>query len=132
MSIPGTYTKVRAIGDIDAVWEESTTHILQYEDGRIVPAMVAIIDENDFPMLRQGYACAQCLTKVSIAYPENCPVCNFPIRDHQTEYIERMYQGNVKTGPSTTLEDEKLRMQEMRQREAQRLGIWTPPRRYHT
>lgn len=127
MSVPGTYTKVRAIGDIEAIWEEDTQHVLLRPDGRTMTAMIAIIPEEDFPMLKQGYACAQCLTKVSISYPENCPTCNFPMREYQTEYIAKMYQGNRKTGPSTSLEDEKLIMQEMREREARELGIWTPP-----
>lgn len=128
MSVPGTYSKARPTGRrIDVIWEPSTTHVIVHPDGRETDAMIAIIPEEDFPGLRQGYICAQCIEELDMAFPEHCPVCNFPMRDHQTEYIAKVYQGNVKTGPSTTLEDEKLRMQEMRAREAHALGIWTPP-----
>jgi hypothetical protein len=129
MSIPATYTKARAIGDIDVIWEEDVENVLVHADGRVTRAMLGIIPDDQFPLLKQGYGCAQCFTRLDVPFPERCPTCNFPMRERQTAYIAKSFVGNVKTGPSTTLEDEKLIMQEMREREARRLGIWTPPGR---
>lgn len=126
MSIPGTYARARAIGDLDVIWEEDTENVLVHSDGRITRAMLGIVPDDQFPLLTQGYACAQCFTRLDVAYPEHCPTCAFPMRERQSAYIAKAYVGNVKTGPSTTLEEEQLIMQEMRAREAARLGIWTP------
>ena len=76
--------------------------------------------------MQAGYICAVCITELDMAFPEHCPVCNFQMREKQTEHIATAYTGNVKTGPSTSLEDEKLIMQEMREREAREKGLWTP------
>ena len=132
MSIPGTYSKARPIGDLEVIWEEDTENVVVHDNGQTTRLMIGIIPLDKFPMLKQGYACAQCFTILNMAFPENCPTCNFPMKERQSEYLARNYVGNMRTGPTRTLEDEKLIMQEMRQREAQRLGIWTPPRRYHT
>lgn len=130
MSVPGTYTKARVIGDIDAIWEEDPEHVLVHADGRITRAMIGIIPDDQFPKIKQGYACAQCLVIFDRSFPENCPACNFPVRERQTAYLDKAYVGNMKTGPTTTLEEEQLIMQEMREREARRSGIWTPPGRF--
>lgn len=133
MSVPGTYKRARPTGrriEIEVVEDHEHTMILY--DGREVSPTVKIVPEEELARMRAGYVCAQCIEELDMAFPEHCPVCNFPMREHQAEFLGRMYVGNRQVGPSSTLADERLRMQEMRQREAQRLGIWTPPRRYHT
>jgi hypothetical protein len=126
VSTPGTYARARAIGDLDVIWEEDVENVLVHADGRVTRAMLGIVPDDQFPLLQQGYACAACFTRLDVAFPEVCPTCNFPMRERQTAFIAKSFVGNVKTGPSTTLEDEQLIMQEMRAREAQKLGLWTP------
>ena len=128
MSVPGTYAKARPTGrriEIEII--EDTEHTMILYDGREVSPVIKVVPEEEFPAMRAGYICAQCIEELDRAFPENCPVCNFPMRDHQAEYLGRMYVGNRQIGPSTTLADEALTMQEMRERQARELGIWTPP-----
>ena len=108
---------------IDVIWSRRTSRTSSSTlTGGSRERSCSIVPEEDFPMLRQGYVCAQCIEELDVAFPEHCPVCNFPMRERQTEYIAKAYVGNVKTGPSTTLEEEQLIMQEMREREARDWG----------
>lgn len=128
MKVAGTYTRARPTGRrIPIELVESTEHTMILYDGREVSPMIKVIPEEELPAMRAGYICAQCIEELDMAFPEHCPVCNFPMRELQAEYLGRMYVGNKQVGPSTTLADEALHMQELRQRQARELGIWTPP-----
>ena len=130
MSVPGTYTKARVIGDLDVIWEEDTENVLVHSDGRVTRAMLGIVPEDQFPLLKQGYGCAACFVRLDVPFPEALPDLQLPdagTADPRTSL--KNYIGNIKTGPSTTLEDEKLIMQEMREREARETGDLDAPRR---
>lgn len=80
--------------------------------------------------MRAGYICCKCFEALDAPFPDNCPVCKFPMRDRQTEALSRDYLGEIRMGPSTTLDEEREIMNEMREMEREqtlrRLGITIP------
>ena len=99
MSVPGTYAKARPIGDIDVIWEEDIENVLVHSDGRVTRAMLGIIPDDQFPLLKQGYGCAACFMRLDVAFPENCPTCNFPMRERQTAYMAEELRREREDGP---------------------------------
>jgi len=79
-------------------------------------AALIALEEFDMGRLKAGYVCVNCLEDLDTAYPDACPVCRYPMATKQAERVAKEFVGDVKIGPSTTLEDERLIMQEMRER----------------
>lgn len=67
-----------------------------------------ILDEDGVERVRLGYVCIMCLEPHEQNHPEHCAIsgCRFPIRAIQDEVFERLYLGEVRVGPSTTLAEE--------------------------
>lgn len=72
-------------------------------------------------MMRSGYLCGNCLedfAKSGVgAFPEECPVCHFKVRELQAEQLRRQDVGEVELGSRVSINDELTRLGE---------GIWTP------
>ena len=80
------------------------------------------VDENGKPYegmgaIRAGYYCAKCYEPQDKPFPENCWLCNFPMSDKQAEFIAKGYRGHIRTGPSTTMEQEYAFMDEWAERQ---------------
>ena len=92
--------------------------MLYYNDGRPpqIAATVALDDPEDMERMKQGYVCAQCFEDLDTPFPDECPVCHFPMREEQSDFLAKRFVGDVWVGPSTTLEDEQAIMLEMRER----------------
>jgi hypothetical protein len=101
--------------------------VIVRSDGRTQQASTVAIEPESFERMRSGYMCPLCYEDQEPPFPDACHFCGFAMRDRQAEALSEHYIGNIHIGPSTTLEDEKLIMQEMREREARELGLWTPP-----
>jgi len=71
-----------------------------------------ILKESDVERVRLGYVCLMCLEPHRENHPKFCSICGFPMRAVQDEVFEHLYQGEVKVGPSTTLEEEWERAKE--------------------
>lgn len=99
---------------------EPAGDILLFSDGRPprAAARVGLEDEDDFGRMRAGYICARCFEDLDTAFPDECPVCHFPMAEQQARLIAERYQGTEWVGPSTSLEDERAIMIEMRERAA--------------
>ena len=78
--------------------------------------------------VRSGRYCAKCLEPQDQDLPEKCWVCQFPMRERQGEFLQKGYRGNIRVGPSSSLEDEYAVMDEFaeRERRAQRDEITRP------
>lgn len=78
--------------------------------------------------IRSGRYCAKCLEPQDVDLPEACWVCKFPMRERQGEFLEKGYRGNIRVGPSSSLEDEYALMDEFAERHAreQRDEIFRP------
>lgn len=98
------------------------------QNGEVRRDCRVIIDEFDMGRIRAGYVCAKCYEVQDSAFPKECWVCKFPMADRQAEFVAKGYRGNVRVGPSTTLEDEYAFMEEWGeiQRRKQRDPITRP------
>jgi hypothetical protein len=87
-------------------------------DGRNVQGHVFGLTEEQVERVRLGYICIKCLEAYDTALPDFCAVCKFPMRKHQGEEFAKTYAGDIKFGPSTSIEEEYAIAEEMIQREA--------------
>jgi hypothetical protein len=87
-------------------------HYVVNRRGEIRQDVRIYVDEHDMGRIRGGYACAKCYEVQDKPFPEKCSVCKFPMRDRQSEFIAKGYRGNIRVGPSTSIEDEYAFMDE--------------------
>lgn len=99
-------------------------------DGRLMQKTVFGLTPEQIESIRQGYTCVKCLEEYSSPFPDECGVCKFPMRERQSEEFAKDFRGEIRFGPSTTLDEERGIMNEMREREAfdraRKLGIVLP------
>lgn len=91
------------------------------------------LDEESVGRIKAGYVCAKCFEAQDEAFPERCYLCKFPMRDKQPEYVAKNYQGIVRVGSATSIEDEMAFMDEWAEIEARKQArmphkpsIWVP------
>src|SRR5574337_160544 len=98
---------------------ESQGDVLVFNDGRPPRAAARVgFSVEDTGRMRAGYICAKCFEDLDTAFPDECPVCHFPMRDEQPRLFAERFQGTEWVGPSTTLDEERAIMNEMRERAA--------------
>lgn len=99
-------------------------------DGRAMERTVLGFSAEIIERMRQGYVCVKCYEAVNTAFPDECPVCKFPMREKQTEEFAKDFRGSIRFGPTTTLDEEYAIAQEQIQREAydkaRKLGLILP------
>ena len=99
-------------------------------DGRVFQRTVHGLTEEQVGRIRAGYTCIKCYEDYIDAFPDECSVCRFPMREKQTEEFAKDFRGDIAFGPSTSLDEERGIMNEMREREAYEraleLGIRIP------
>lgn len=102
-------------------------HVIIRPDGQEVAAALMAFEEHDMGRMRAGYICVNCYEDLDTAFPDHCPVCRFPMAARQAERLAKEFVGTTRVGPSTTLDEEREIMNEMRaRRRAEEQGIWTP------
>ena len=86
-------------------------------DGREVHESQIVLSQKGLDMMLQGYLCGRCLqdfTKIGVeAFPEECPVCHFHVKELQTEQIRRDFSGTQELGSRLSLSDEMARLGEL-------------------
>jgi hypothetical protein len=101
--------------------------VMVMPDGRVMQRTVVGLSEEQVERIRAGYICVKCYEDLDTAFPEHCPVCRFPMREQQSAEFAKDFRGDIAFGPSTTLDEERGIMNELREREAYeralRLGI---------
>lgn len=101
-----------------------------FPDGRAYVRSVFALTEEQVGRIRAGYTCIKCLEDYTSAFPDECSVCKFPMREKQLEEFGKDFRGDIAFGPSTTLDEERGIMNEMREREAHEralaLGLTIP------
>ncbi|GIV03976.1 MAG: hypothetical protein KatS3mg015_2806 [Fimbriimonadales bacterium] len=106
--------------------EEDEDYVVVHRNGTFRNAANIILREEDVGRIRAGYVCANCLEAQDAPFPKECWVCKFPMADQQAEYLAKAYRGNVRTGPSSSLEDELAALDELEERERMKGRIVTP------
>lgn len=108
-------------------------HVIVTSTGEIRQAPMIYLDEESVGRIRAGYVCAKCFEPQTEAFPEQCWVCKFRMADKQAEYVAKNYQGTVRVGPSSTLEEEEAFMNEWAEIQARKQdrmprtpSIWVP------
>jgi len=87
-------------------------------DGRVFQRTVHGLSEEQVGRIRAGYTCIKCYEDYIDAFPDECSVCKFPMREKQMEEFAKDFRGDIKFGPSTSLDEEREIMNEMRERAA--------------
>jgi len=97
------------IVDID---EGERSRVRVTPDGRHAYEAKFTFTQKGFEMLRQGYLCINCFQDLRPdgAFPEECPMCAFPVRDRQLEHLGISFVGEEQLGSRLSLSDEMSRM----------------------
>jgi hypothetical protein len=107
-----------------------TEAIMVMPDGRRMHKTNIGHTRETIEAMRAGYVCVKCFERFAVPFPDECSVCRFPMRDHQMEEFAKDFRGETRFGPSTSLDEERGIMNEMREREAYeralRLGLTIP------
>lgn len=77
-----------------------------------------IIHPDDVGAIKAGYYCAKCLEAQGEPFPKNCWLCGFPMKDKQSEFFAKGYQGNIRVGPQTNADTEAAAMEEFAYKQA--------------
>ena len=96
---------------------ESNGDMLVFNAGRPDREAATVgFSEEDIGRMKAGYVCVQCFEDLDTAFPDECPICKFPMRDGQAKAFAEKFQGTQWVGPRTTLDEERAIMNEMRER----------------
>lgn len=107
--------------------DEAAGLVLIREDGQVRGAIEIGLNEDDINRIRAGYICAKCYEDLDTPFPDECPVCHFPMAEKQSELFAKRFQGDRWVGPQTTDDEERAIMMEMRERRyREEKKIWTP------
>jgi hypothetical protein len=87
-------------------------------DGRVMQRHVFGLQKEVVERIRNGYVCIKCLEAYANAFPDECSVCKFPMREQQTAEFAKDFRGNIRFGPSTSIEEEYAIAEEKIQRDA--------------
>jgi len=87
-------------------------------DGRKMERPLFALTEEQVERIRLGYICLQCLEAHDSPFPDQCAVCGFPMREHQTTQFAADMRGKIRFGQQTTDEEEYQMAEEQIQREA--------------
>jgi hypothetical protein len=118
---------------VPVIAQEVDTDVDSYTvtaDGRHMERTVFALSEEQVAQVKAGYVCIKCLEHYANAFPDECAVCKFPMRDQQSAEFAKDFRGDIRFGPTTSIEEELGIMQEMRERESAermaRLGLTIP------
>lgn len=100
--------------------EDDTENVIVNSRGEIRRHVLLIFEEEDVERIRTGYCCLQCgesQVDHGAPFPEKCWLCGFPMKEKQLDRFASEFQGNIRVGPSTSLEDELAIAEEVVARE---------------
>lgn len=74
------------------------------------------LSADDTERVRLGYVCIRCLEPHPDSFPENCSVCKYPMRGHQTQDYERLYKGTERDPRAQTIREGLERVDDTHER----------------
>jgi hypothetical protein len=89
--------------------EDDTEAVLVRADGEVRRAVLMIFSKEDVERIRTGYCCLRCgesQVDHGAPFPSNCWLCGYAMQSRQLEDFGKEFSGNVRTGPTTSIEDE--------------------------
>ena len=78
---------------------------------------------DDIEMIRQGYKCVDCGEPLASAFPAECPLCGFPIKDAQSEAFTELFAGDKNVGSRINADEELDRLDRQRRERELREGL---------
>jgi hypothetical protein len=111
--------------------EEDPEPVLVSSDGRLREHYNLIYTADDAERIRLGYCCIHCgesqVGHGGKPFPEECAVCHYPMNSQQRERFAQEFIGNVRLGPSTSIEEElEIAEQMVRGERTTKSGIIVP------
>jgi hypothetical protein len=100
--------------------EPDHEHVLVSADGSMRDHFNMVYSADDAERIRTGYCCINCgesQVDHGAPFPASCWVCGYEMRDKQTERYGMEFRGNVRLGPSTTIDEELAIAEEMVERQ---------------
>ena len=102
--------------------DEDPDHVIVQADGEIRRHYNLIYKPEDVDRIREGYCCINCgesqVGQKACPLPAACWVCGFPMKEEQAQRFASEFVGDVRVGPSTTIEEELAIADELVQRES--------------
>lgn len=89
--------------------EDDTNNVLVRADGEVRRHVLLIFEEEDVERIRTGYCCIRCgesQVDHGAPFPPNCYLCGYAMRARQLEDFGKEFEGNVRVGPTTSIDDE--------------------------
>jgi hypothetical protein len=80
------------------------------DGGEARPGVNATFDEETIERFRVGRACLHCYEPLEEAFPEQCWLCGYGVRKHQTIDFQEQFEGKKWIGPTTSISDELERL----------------------
>jgi hypothetical protein len=76
---------------------EPSDRLRALPDGRVMRESTITLSPEAMQQMFDGYRCARCLEYEGIvplgAFPKECPLCKFPMRDEQRRQLDRDFVG---------------------------------------
>ncbi len=95
--------------DTHSVWHDEPT-------GRLQRNVVASVDKDTFGAIQAGHMCLRCYEPQPEAFPDQCDMCGYPIRERQVLDVAMEFRGEEHIGPGLPignyLDEQTQRMEE--------------------
>jgi hypothetical protein len=88
-----------------AVLRDDTHSVWTDETGRLQRNVVASVDVETFRALQAGHICLRCYEPHPEAFPEQCDLCGYPMRERQILDVAMEFRGMDHVGPGVPIAD---------------------------
>lgn len=100
--------------------EPDPDHVLVSSDGSMREHVNMIYSAEDIGRIRTGYCCIHCgesQVDHGAPFPASCWVCGFQMRDKQAQRFAKEFVGEIRVGPSTSIDEELAVAEELVERQ---------------
>ncbi len=84
--------------DLGSVWHDEPT-------GRLQRNVIASVDVETWRALQAGHLCLRCYEPHPEAFPDQCDMCGYPMRERQTLDVAMEFRGHEHIGPGKPIGD---------------------------
>lgn len=88
-----------------AVLRDDTHSVWTDETGRLQRNVIASVEIETFRALQAGHICLRCYEPHPEAFPDQCDLCGYPMRERQTLDVAMEFRGMDHVGPGAPIAD---------------------------
>ena len=112
--------------------EDDPEYVIVNRRGEVRRAILTIYSSEDTDRIRLGYCCLRCGESQNghgdgKPFPKECWLCKYPMAEKQGHDFAYGFSGEIKTGPSTSVEEELAIAQEIEDRKVREESPYTGP-----